>query len=129
LGGGAQCSSLPSTVNSEQGGRKMPARLAVAVLGAAFAAIIATFGVSVSHITQSSDVANVVVAVVAAIATVVVAFFGIHVAEAGRRDAEAARFRAEQLHLFEQGRVRRLAAATDDSQRAAILSEDPPEVA
>jgi threonine/homoserine/homoserine lactone efflux protein len=106
----------------------MPARLAGLVLGIALVAIAVLFGVSLIRLDKSSDVANVMVAVVTAIGTVVVAFFGIHVAEAGRRDAEAARVRAEQLHLFEQGRVRRLAATTDPDQRAAILSEDPPEV-
>jgi flagellar motor component MotA len=105
----------------------MSARLAGWVLGVALVVIGATFGVSLIRLNNSSDVASVVVAVVAAIGTVVVAFFGIHVAEAGRRDAEAARARSEQLHLFEQGRVRRLAAATEPGQRAAILSEDPPE--
>jgi len=98
------------------------------VLVIALAFIMATFSVSlIGGLDDSNDVANVVVAVVAAISTVVVAFFGIHVAEAGRRDAESARARSEQLHLFEQGRVRRLATATDAGQRAAILNEDPPE--
>ena len=107
----------------------MPARLAVGVLGIAFAAILTALIVSLSLKggLESSDVADVVVAVVAAISTVVVAFFGIHVAEAGRSDAEDARVRSEQLHLFEQGRVRRLASAEDPRQRAAILNEDPPE--
>lgn len=105
----------------------MPARLAGLVLGVALIVILATFSVSLYRISDSSDVADVVVAVVAAIGTVVVAFFGIHVAEAGRRDAESARVRSEQLHLFEQGRVRRLAAAVDSRETAAILSEDPPE--
>lgn len=122
----------------------MPARVAVGVLGIAFAAILTALIVSLSlkgGVDNSSDVANVVVAVVAAISTVVVAFFGIHVAEAGRRDAEAgrrdaetgrrdaedARVRSEQLHLFEQQRVRRLASSEDARQRAAILDEDPPE--
>jgi hypothetical protein len=108
----------------------MPARLAVGVLGIAFAAILTALIVSLSlkgGLDKSSDVADVVVAVVASISTVVVAFFGIHVAEAGRRDAEDARARSEQLHLFEQGRVRRLASAEDARQRAAILDEDPPE--
>jgi hypothetical protein len=105
----------------------MPARLAGWVLGVALVVIVATFSVSLIRLDNSGDVANVVVAVVAAIGTVVVAFFGIHVAEAGRRDAERARARSEQLHLFEQGRVRRLATAADPGQRAAILNEDPPE--
>jgi hypothetical protein len=105
----------------------MPARLAGWVLGVALVVIVATFSVSLIELDQSDDVANVVVAVVTTIGTVVVAFFGIHVAEAGRKDAESARTRSEQLHLFEQTRVRRLAAATDSSQRAAILNEDPPE--
>lgn len=106
----------------------MPARLAGLVLGIALVAIAVLFGVSLIRLDKSRDVANVMVAVVTAIGTVVVAFFGIHVAEAGRRDSEAARARAEQLHLFEQGRVRRLEATTDPDQRAAILNEDPPEV-
>jgi uncharacterized protein YacL len=97
--------------------KKVPARLAGWVLGVALLVIVATFGVSLIRLDNSSDVANVVVAVVAAIGTVVVAFFGIHVADAGRRDAEAAR-----------ARVRRLAAATDADQRAEIMSEDPPDV-
>lgn len=105
----------------------MPARVAGWVLGVALVGIVATFCVSLIRLDNSSDVASVVVAVVAAIGTVVVAFFGIHVAEAGRRDAESARARSEQLHLFEQGRVRRLAAATDAQQRTAILNEDVPE--
>ena len=104
----------------------MPARLAGWVLGIALLVIVAMFSVSLIRLDKSSDVANVVVAVVAAIGTVVVAFFGIHVAEAGRRDAEDARARTEQLRLFEQGRVGRLATATDPAERAAILSEDPP---
>jgi hypothetical protein len=103
----------------------MPARLASWVLGIAFAVIVATFSVSLIRLDNSSDVANVMVAVVAAISTVVVAFFGIHVAEAGRRDAEDARTRSEQLHLFEQGRVRRLATATDAEQRAASERGSP----
>jgi threonine/homoserine/homoserine lactone efflux protein len=106
----------------------MPARLAGVVLGIALGAIAVLFGLSLHKLDESRDVATVMVAVVTAIGTVVVAFFGIHVAEAGRRDSEAARARAEQLHLFEQGRVRRLAATTDSDQRTAILSEDPPEV-
>jgi hypothetical protein len=104
----------------------MQPRLAGWVLGGALIGIVATFGVALIRLDKSADVANVAVAVVAAIGTVVVAFFGIHVADAGRKDAENARDRAEQLHLFEQGRVRRLAAATDATQRAAILNEDPP---
>jgi len=105
----------------------MPARLALWVLGLALVVILATFSVALIRLHKSSDVADVVVAVVSTIGTVVVAFFGIHVAEAGRKDAESARARWEQLHLFEQGRVRRLAATTDPDQRAAILVEDPPE--
>jgi threonine/homoserine/homoserine lactone efflux protein len=105
----------------------MPARLAGWVLGVALFVIAAMFGVSLIRLDNSSDVASVVVAVVAAIGTVVVAFFGIHVAEAGRRDAEAARARSDQLHQFEQGRVRRLATASDRDQRDAILREEPPE--
>jgi hypothetical protein len=105
----------------------MPPRLAARVLTMALAVIVATFGISLIELKDSSDVADVVVAVVAAIATVVVAFLGIHVADAARRDAEAARARSERLHLFEQRRVRRLAATTDPDQKAAILREDPPE--
>jgi hypothetical protein len=56
--------------------------------------IVATFGVSLIRLDDSSDVANVVAAVVTAIGTVVVTFFGIHVAEAGRRAAESARANA-----------------------------------
>jgi threonine/homoserine/homoserine lactone efflux protein len=104
----------------------MSARLAGVVLGLALVVILGTFGVSLIRLDSSSDVASVVVAVVGAIGTVIVAFFGIHVADAGRQAAERARSRAEELHLFEQRRVRRLAATTDPSQRAAILNEDPP---
>jgi hypothetical protein len=121
---GAPTRRVKSTANKEG---EMPARLAGWVLGVALVVIVATFSVSLIRLDNSSDVANVVVAVVAAIGTVVVAFFGIHVAEAGRRDAESARVRSEQLHLFEQGRVRRLAATTDPGERAAIVNEDPPQ--
>ena len=113
---------------------EMPARLAAWVLGLALVVIVATFGVSLIRLDNSSDVANVVVAVVAAIGTVVVAFFGIHVAEAGRKDAddarrvaENARARSDQLHLFERRRVMRLATTTDPAERAAILGEEPPD--
>jgi hypothetical protein len=105
----------------------MSARLAGWVLGIAVVAILTTLIASlIGGLKESGDVADVVAAVVTAISTVVVAFFGIHVAEAGRIDAEDARVRSEQLHLFEQGRVRRLATAEDAGQRAAILDEDPP---
>jgi hypothetical protein len=108
----------------------MPARLAGWVLGIAVGAIlIALIASLIGGLDKSSDVASVVAAVVTTIGTVVVAFFGIHVAEAGRQDAEKARRRSEQLRLYEQGRVRRLAIAEDARQRAAILSEpDPPEL-
>ena len=111
---------------------EMPARLAAWVLGLALVVIVATFGVSLIRLDNSSDVANVVVAVVAAIGTVVVAFFGIHVAEAGRKDADDARrvaenARSDQLHLFERRRVMRLATTTDPAERAAILGEEPPD--
>jgi hypothetical protein len=103
----------------------MPARLAGLVLGVALIAIVATFGLALTEL-DDGDVPALGAAVVSAIATVVVAFFGIHVAEAGRRDAEAARARSEQLHLFELGRVRRLATATTPEERAAIITAEPP---
>jgi hypothetical protein len=105
----------------------MSARVAGLVLGIALVVLLAIFGVSLIRLDDSGDVANVVAAVGTAIATVVVAFFGIHVAEEGRRDAEKARARWERLHLFEQGRVRKLAATTDPSRREEILNQDPPE--
>lgn len=104
----------------------MPARLAGLVLGVALLAIMAIFGLALTKL-DDGDVAALGAAVVSAIATVVVAFFGIHVAEAGRRDAEAARARAEQRHLFEAERVRRLATATTPEERAAILNAEPPD--
>jgi len=126
--GGISKVQLASRVNTQSTeGTEMPPRLAAWVLAIALAVIVASFGISLIRLKESSDVADVIVAVVAAIATVVVAFFGIHVADAARRDAEAARARSERLHLFEQRRVRRLAATTDADQRAAILKEDPPE--
>lgn len=106
----------------------MPARLAGFVLGAALIAIVAIFGLALIRLDEAdADLAAMGAAVVSSIATVVVAFFGIHVAEAGRRDAEAARAHSEQRHLFEVDRVRRLAAATTPEERAAIMTAEPPD--
>lgn len=103
----------------------MSARLAGFVLAVALAAILATAGIAMFKI-DSTNRADVVVAAVTAVGTLVVAFFGIHVADAGRRSAEEARLRSDRLHLFEQSRVRRLAAANTEEARAAILGEEPP---
>jgi threonine/homoserine/homoserine lactone efflux protein len=106
----------------------MSSRLAGWVLGTAVVVILVPFiGALIGGLDKSSDVAAVVVAVVSAIGTVVVAFFGIHVAESGRRAAEDGRVRSEQLRFYEQGRVTRLAREEDPHKRAEILNEQPPD--
>lgn len=106
----------------------MSQRVAMWVLGTAVGVILVIFiGALIGGLDKSSDLAAVAVAGFAAIATVVVAFFGIHVAEAGRRAAEEGRVRSEKLRFYEQGRVIRLAREPDAQKRAEILNEDPPD--
>jgi cobalamin biosynthesis protein CobD/CbiB len=98
----------------------MSPRLAGWVLGIAVVTILATLIASlIGGLDKSSDVANVVAAVVTAISTVAVAFFGIHVAEAGRQDAEKARRRSEQLHLSSRD------ASGDSRLRKTLVNERP----
>jgi hypothetical protein len=99
-------------------------RQGVRIIFAAFALVFAMGGASMWKWSSPQDVAAVLGAVSGMIGTLVGAFFGVHAgavgsaqAERARRDAEAARARAELRAL-------RLAGASEPVHAEAVLTAD-----